>query len=179
MERVVARDHGTAAVKRVRQNKGSPGVDGMTVEELPPYLAAHWEAIRAQLLDGHLPAEAGAGSGDSEARRRGATRGIPTVLDRFIQQSLLQVLQPHVRPDLFRAQLWLPAWAQRTPRGGRGAAVHPGREAGGGGRGPGEVLRPGQPRRTDGEAGAAHRGQAGAGAASAATWRPASWPPGW
>ncbi len=52
MERVVERANALAALKRVRQNKGSPGVDGMTVRELGPYLAAHWEAIREQLLAG-------------------------------------------------------------------------------------------------------------------------------
>ena len=48
MERVVERGNAKAALKRVRQNRGSPGVDGMTVDELPKYLVEHWEAIRAQ-----------------------------------------------------------------------------------------------------------------------------------
>jgi RNA-directed DNA polymerase len=52
MEQVVERSNAKAALKRVRQNKGSPGTDGMTVDELPTYLVNHWEAIRAQLLDG-------------------------------------------------------------------------------------------------------------------------------
>ncbi len=72
MERVVERGNVEAALKRVRQNKGSPGIDGMTVDELPTYLAEHWEAIREQLLAGHLPAAAGEAAGDPEARRRGA-----------------------------------------------------------------------------------------------------------
>ena len=50
MERVVERSNARAALKRVRQNKGSPGSDGMTVEELPKYLAEHWEDLREQLL---------------------------------------------------------------------------------------------------------------------------------
>ena len=50
MEAAVERSNARAALKRVRQNRGSPGIDGMTVEELPNYLAEHWEAIRAQLL---------------------------------------------------------------------------------------------------------------------------------
>jgi group II intron reverse transcriptase/maturase len=98
MERVVERDNVTGAVKRVRQNKGSPGVDGMTVEELPTYLAAHGEAIRAQLLDGtYQPKPVRA----AEIPKRGGgvrTLGIPSVLDRVIQQSLLQVLQPMIDP---------------------------------------------------------------------------------
>jgi len=98
MERVVERANALAALKRVKQNKGSPGVDGMTVEELTPYLAKHWETIRAQLLAGRYQPQ--------PVRRQeipkpgGGTRqlGIPTVLDRFIQQCLLQVLQPHFDP---------------------------------------------------------------------------------
>ncbi len=52
MELVVERENCLRALKRVRQNKGSPGVDGMTVEELPEYLRAHWSAIREQLIEG-------------------------------------------------------------------------------------------------------------------------------
>jgi len=98
MERAVERGNVTAAVKRVRQNQGSPGIDGMTVEEWPTYLAEHWEAIRAQVLNGtyqpkpvrekEIPKS---GGGDRKL-------GIPTVLDRVIQQSILQVLQPMVDP---------------------------------------------------------------------------------
>ena len=98
MEQVVERANALAALKRVKQNKGSPGVDGMTVGELPPYLVTHWEGIREQLL---------AGTYQPQLVRRhdipkpgGGTRtlGIPTVLDRFIQQCLLQVLQPQFDP---------------------------------------------------------------------------------
>src|SRR5437764_893725 len=52
MEEVVERGNVKAALKKVKGNKGSPGVDGMTVEELPAYLNANWETLRAQLLDG-------------------------------------------------------------------------------------------------------------------------------
>ena len=98
MEAVVERANAKAALKRVRQNKGSPGIDGMTVEDLPAHLANEWEAIRAQLL---------AGSYQPQPVKRqeipkpgGGVRqlGIPTVLDRFLQQCLLQVLQPQFDP---------------------------------------------------------------------------------
>jgi RNA-directed DNA polymerase len=98
MEQVVARANALAALKRVKQNKGSPGVDGMTVDDLTPYLVAQWETICEQLL---------AGTYQPQLVRRqeipkpaGGTRtlGIPTVLDRFIQQCLLQVLQPQFDP---------------------------------------------------------------------------------
>ena len=58
MERVVSRPNLQAALKRVRKNKGSPGTDGMTVEELPD-LRTHWPALRDQIARGHLPAFAG------------------------------------------------------------------------------------------------------------------------
>src|SRR5260370_39429053 len=52
MEAIVARDNLKKALAQVKRNKGAPGVDGMTVENLTPYLKEHWSAIRAQLLDG-------------------------------------------------------------------------------------------------------------------------------
>jgi len=53
MERIVANANVIAASKRVQANKGSPGVDGMAVEELKSYLHEHWPQIKAQLLEGH------------------------------------------------------------------------------------------------------------------------------
>ena len=93
MERVVERSNLLAALRRVRSNGGSPGVDGMTVEALPDYLRRRWPKIREQLLVGTYRPQ--------PVRRvkipkpGGGVRklGIPTVLDRFIQQALLQVLQ--------------------------------------------------------------------------------------
>jgi len=98
MGAVVERSNLVRALRRVRQNQGSPGIDGMTVDELPTYLRAHWPGLREALL---------AGTYEPQAVRRhqipkagGGTRqlGIPTVLDRFIQQALLQVLQPQFDP---------------------------------------------------------------------------------
>ena len=98
MERVVERSNAKAALKRVRQNKGSPGVDGMTVDELPKYLVDNWETIRAQLLAGtYQPKpvrEVEIPKGGGGVRKL----GIPSVLDRFLQQSILQVLQPMFDP---------------------------------------------------------------------------------
>jgi len=98
MEEVVERANARAALKRVRQNKGSPGTDGMTVEELPAYLVEHWEELRAQLLAGtyqprpvkrQLIPKSGGGVREL---------GIPCALDRFLQQAILQVLQPRFDP---------------------------------------------------------------------------------
>ncbi len=98
MERVVERSNARAALKRVRQNKGSPGVDGMSVDELPAHLVGNWEGIRERLLAGtYQPQpvrEVEIPKSDGGVRKL----GIPTVLDRFIQQSILQVLQPMFDP---------------------------------------------------------------------------------
>jgi len=93
MEAVCERANCLRALKRVKANQGSPGIDGMTVGELPGYLKQHWPAIREQLLSG---------SYEPQPVRRveipkpdGGVRklGIPTVLDRLIQQAVMQVLQ--------------------------------------------------------------------------------------
>jgi len=81
-----------SALRQVQANKGSPGIDGMTVEELPEFLRAHWPEIRRQLMNGTYK--------PSPVRRveipksDGGTRklGVPTALDRFIQQAVAQVL---------------------------------------------------------------------------------------
>ncbi|MDE3076044.1 MAG: group II intron reverse transcriptase/maturase [Chloroflexota bacterium] len=98
MEQAVARENMWAALRRVEQNKGAPGVDGLHVEDLREHLKANWEATRAALLDG---------SYEPKPVRRveipkpgGGKRllGIPTVVDRLIQQALLQVLTPLFDP---------------------------------------------------------------------------------
>lgn len=98
MERVVARENARAAFKRVRRNKGSPGIDGMTVSQLESYLCEHWAALREQLLIGSY--QPTAVRRHEIPKRNGGMRmlGIPTVLDRFVQQLLLQVLQPMLDP---------------------------------------------------------------------------------
>jgi len=98
MEEVVERENLKAALRRVRQNKGGPGTDGMRTEELLPYLREHWARIREELLAGtYRPQPV---KRQEIARRGGGSRrlGIPTVLDRFIQQATLQVLQPRFDP---------------------------------------------------------------------------------
>jgi len=93
MEEVCERENLKAAMRRVRANRGSPGVDGMTVIGIKDYLKQHGPAIREQLLNGTY---------EPQPVRRveidkpdGGVRklGIPTVLDRLIQQAVMQVLQ--------------------------------------------------------------------------------------
>ena len=93
MEEVCERENLKEALRRVKRNKGSAGVDGMTVGGITDYLKQHWPAIREQLLNGTY---------EPRPVRRveipkpdGGVRklGIPTVLDRLIQQAVMQVLQ--------------------------------------------------------------------------------------
>ena len=91
MEEVCERENCKQALARVKANKGSPGVDGMTVHELPGYLKQHWPTIREQLLSGTYKPQpvkrVEIPKPDGGMRKL----GIPTVLDRFIQQAVMQV----------------------------------------------------------------------------------------
>jgi group II intron reverse transcriptase/maturase len=98
MEQIVERSNLARALKRVRQNKGSAGIDGMTVDKLVPYLREYWPAIREQLLTGRYQPSAVRQHEIPKGDGRMRTLGIPTVLDRFIQQAVLQVLQPRFDP---------------------------------------------------------------------------------
>jgi group II intron reverse transcriptase/maturase len=98
MERVCERANLQAALKRVRKNKGSAGIDKMTVDELPQHLRTHWPELREQLLAGTY--QPSAVRRHAIAKSDGGVRelGIPTVVDRFIQQAILQVLGPRFDP---------------------------------------------------------------------------------
>ena len=93
MERIVARDNLKKALAQVRRNKGAPGVDGMTVDDLAAHLKDHWPEIRAQLLNGTYQPQPVRRVDIPKAS--GGTRGLgmPSVLDRFLQQAVMQVLQ--------------------------------------------------------------------------------------
>jgi RNA-directed DNA polymerase len=93
MEEVCERENCKQALARVKANKGSPGVDGITVYELPEYLKQHWPTIREHLVSGtYVPQPV---KRVEIPKPDGGVRklGIPTVLDRFIQQAVMQVLQ--------------------------------------------------------------------------------------
>lgn len=118
MALVVDGENLRAALKRVRKNKGSPGIDGMTVDELPVFLGVHWHELREQLLSGTYRPQPvkrqlipKSGGGVREL-------GIPTVVDRFIQQALLQVLQPMFDPGFSEH-----SYGFRPGRGAHGAVL--------------------------------------------------------
>jgi RNA-directed DNA polymerase len=93
MEEVCERENCTQALRRVKANRGSPGIDGMRVEELPGYLKQHWPALREQLFRGAYQPQP-VRRVEIEKLDGGVRKlGIPTVLDRFIQQAVMQVLQ--------------------------------------------------------------------------------------
>jgi RNA-directed DNA polymerase len=93
IEDICERGNLKAALRQVKANKGSAGVDGMTVDGLTDYLKQHWPAIRDQLLSGTY--EPKPVKRVEIPKPDGGVRklGIPTVLDRFIQQAVMQVLQ--------------------------------------------------------------------------------------
>lgn len=98
LELILSSGNMRRALRRVKSNHGSPGVDGLTVEELPAYLRDHWEEIRREVLEGRYT--------PSPVKRveipkpNGGVRklGIPTVVDRLLQQAILQCLQPQWDP---------------------------------------------------------------------------------
>jgi RNA-directed DNA polymerase len=104
MEEICDRENLKKALKRVKQNKGSPGIDGMRVEQLPGHLKDHWPRIREQLLNGTytpLPVKR-----VEIPKPGGGVRklGVPCSLDRFVQQAVLQVLQEE----------WDPTFSERS-----------------------------------------------------------------
>src|ERR1700732_532704 len=115
MEVICDPDNIEAALRAVVRNKGAPGVDGITVRQLPGLLKARWPEIEHQLLQGRYQPQ--------PVRRvqipkpAGGTRdlGIPTVIDRVIQQAVLQRLQP----------LWDPTFSEHSYGFRPGGSVHP------------------------------------------------------
>ena len=99
LERILSRENMLKAWKRVKANKGAPGVDGISIEDFPEYLKAHWPRIREEVLAGRYT--------PSPVRRVEIPKstvgfrplGIPSVLDRLIQQAIAQVLSPIFDPE--------------------------------------------------------------------------------
>jgi RNA-directed DNA polymerase len=156
MEELCEQGNCRQALNRVKENKGSPGVDGMTVEELGDYLKQHWPGIREQLLSGSYQPQpvkrVEIDKPDGGVRKL----GVPTVLDRFIQQALLQVLQKRWDPTFSdhsygfrpgRSAHQAVARAQQYVTEGYCIVVD-------------LDLRPGQPRQADGEGRAKGKRQA-------------------
>jgi len=95
MEEICQRENLRKALQRVKQNKGSPGIDGMTVKKLPGYLKKHWPQIREQLLAGNYQPQPVKRTEIPKPDGGMRKLGIPTALDRFVQQAIMQVLQKY------------------------------------------------------------------------------------
>jgi len=93
MAQVLERNNLMVALKQVQRNKGAPGIDGMTVEELPDYLKAYWPRIKSKLLAGTYRPKPVRRVEIPKPDGRKRQLGIPTVVDRLIQQAIAQVLQ--------------------------------------------------------------------------------------
>jgi len=99
MEQVVDVDNLNRAYKRVKSNKGAPGVDGMTVDELGAWAREHKQELIASLLDGSYEPQPVRGVEIPKPGGKGVRQlGIPTVVDRLVQQAILQVLEPVLDP---------------------------------------------------------------------------------
>src|SRR5438552_2304918 len=150
MEEVCERENCKQALARVKANKGSPGVDGMSVHELPGYLKQHWPAIREQLRSGTYEpqpvrrVEIPKPDGGAEAWHPDGTGPIyPASGDAGPATQ--------VGPDVFQSQLRVSARALGASGGGSGAAVYCRRLLLVCGLGPREIFRPGLARQTDGQ----------------------------
>lgn len=98
MEAVCETENLKGALRRVKANKGSPGVDGMRVDQLPRYLIGHWNEIREELLSGTYKAQPVRRVEIEKPDGGKRVLGIPTVMDRFVQQAVLQVLDEQWDP---------------------------------------------------------------------------------
>ncbi len=98
MARVVSAENMREAYERVRSNKGSAGIDGMHVDELKPYLTLHWASIKERLQSGNYKPQAVKQVEIPKPNGGKRLLGIPTVVDRLIQQAVYQVLSPIFDP---------------------------------------------------------------------------------
>jgi RNA-directed DNA polymerase len=103
MEKIVSRANMMAGYHRVMANKGAAGIDRMTVEQLQPYLKEHWPRIREELLEGHYRPQPVRGVEIPKPGGGMRQLGIPTVVDRLIQQAMHQVLMPLFDPGFSKA----------------------------------------------------------------------------
>jgi RNA-directed DNA polymerase len=99
MERILERDNMKRAWQRVQSNKGAPGSDGMRLDKFPAYAREHWSEIRQSLMDGSYQPRPVRRVVIPKPRGKGERKlGVPCVVDRVIQQAILQILTPIFDP---------------------------------------------------------------------------------
>jgi hypothetical protein len=113
MEAVVEQENMRAAHREVLANKGSPGIDGMTVEELPDYIRKEWPRLRKELLEGRYRPQPVKRVEIPKPDGRVRELGVPTVVDRLVQPVRANP-DPNLRPDFLPAQLRLPSRQERA-----------------------------------------------------------------
>ena len=118
MEEIVSRVNMMAAYHRVMANKGAAGIDRMTVEQLQPYLKEHWPRIREELLEGRYRPQPVRGVEIPKPGGGMRQLGIPTVVDRLIQQAMHQVLMPLFDPGFSKG-----SYGFRPGRSAHGAVL--------------------------------------------------------
>ena len=118
MEEIVSRANMMAAYHRVMTNKGAAGIDRMAVEQLQPHLKEHWPRIKEELLEGRYRPQPVRGVEIPKPGGGMRQLGIPTVVDRLIQQAMHQVLMPLFDPDFSEA-----SYGFRPGRSAHGAVL--------------------------------------------------------
>jgi RNA-directed DNA polymerase len=118
MEEIVSRANMMAAYHRVMANKGAAGIDRMAVEQLQPHLKEHWPRIKEELLEGRYRPQPVRGVEIPKPGGGMRQLGIPTVVDRLIQQAMHQVLMPLFDPDFSEA-----SYGFRPGRSAHGAVL--------------------------------------------------------
>jgi RNA-directed DNA polymerase len=117
MARILERDNMKRAWERVKSNQGAPGSDGMTVEEFPSYARKHWHEIRQSLMDGNYQPRPVRRVVIPKPKGKGKRKlGVPCVIDRVIQQAILQVLTPIFDPGFSES-----SYGSRPKRSAHGA----------------------------------------------------------
>ena len=124
MEEVCGRENCKQALARVKANKGSPGMDRMTVQQLPEFLKQQWLTIREQLLSGTYKPQPVKRVENPEAGWRGVQAWHPDGVGSIHPAGGDAGSATQMGPDVFRTQLWVSSWAKCASGGGEGAAVH-------------------------------------------------------
>ena len=132
MSRVVERDNMQLAYGRVMKNRGAPGIDGMRCEALKAWLKVNWSQVKRALLDGTYRPQAVRRVDIAKPQGGVRTLGVPTVVDRLIQQALHQAMQPRFEPYFSQSSYGFRSGRRAQQRGEQSGRVHPWRQALGG-----------------------------------------------
>ena len=145
LDAVLARDNLARAWKRVKANKGAPGIDGVTVEDFAAHAREHWPALRERIEGGRYRPQAVRRVEIPKSDGGKRMLGIPTVTDRVVQQAIAQVLtHADLRSGVLGFELRLSTGPQCTSGDQAGASQGEGRQTHRGGPRLGQVLRHGQ-----------------------------------